>query len=362
MNRNIFTFSTNQSTTTQNINQPKVKNSTSIEESVITAFNEIISELEQLSSQGFNKDNEFMNAQDNELSNKDNELSNIEDELSNIEDITYINSTNNSSAKDNNSSKENKEDDTNKQNKLEYKNDIHTHNTNQAITTMDGFDTQKNLQIGVNNEDDLKYSLEHNSNIFTNKIDIEKTKDLNKSQNLDFEKSMLLEDDKESYDFDINEGEFKVMDNHDEGLVSNKNTFEEELLKASESEELSDNILKQIDSGLKTSSTPRNMNIMLKPQQLGNVNVKIKFLPTGMHIEIIVDNDVTQDAIMNNLSKLEHIISPNNDLNIASINISQRKDIQIKEQQAKEYSLELKKQENIMNSKRVNPIFYKKKH
>ena len=152
------------------------------------------------------------------------------------------------------------------------------------------------------------------------------------------------------------------MDNHDEGLVSNKNTFEEELLKASESEELSDNILKQIDSGLKTSSTPRNMNIMLKPQQLGNVNVKIKFLPTGMHIEIIVDNDVTQDAIMNNLSKLEHIISPNNDLNIASINISQRKDIQIKEQQAKEYSLELKKQENIMNSKRVNPIFYKKKH
>ncbi len=150
--------------------------------------------------------------------------------------------------------------------------------------------------------------------------------------------------------------------NHQENLtIKNKDfisTLSTEIESIADSETIESSILKQLKEGLDKTSTLKNMTIMLKPQHLGTVNLNIKFLPSGMQINIFVDTDMARQAIENNINNLENLFSPNNEITIAGLNISKREDSNFRqEQKYKENNLKIAKQHFSFKYK-IQPILH----
>lgn len=139
-------------------------------------------------------------------------------------------------------------------------------------------------------------------------------------------------------------------------LETTETTLEEEISGLVEDKAQASNILEQFKEGIQSTSTPKHIQIILKPRTLGTLNVNIKFINQSMHVDIYVDSDEIQKVLSTNLSEVEYLLNPDNSLNIDNINILKKQDKIIKENY--DYKKQLFKkvtQENRIL--RTKPIF-----
>ena len=139
-------------------------------------------------------------------------------------------------------------------------------------------------------------------------------------------------------------------------LETTETTLEEEISGLVEDKAQASNILEQFKEGIQSTSTPKHIQIILKPRSLGTLNVNIKFINQSMHVDIYVDSDEIQKVLSANLSEVEYLLNPDNSLNIDNINILKKQDKIIKENY--DYKKQLFKKETQENRiLRTKPIF-----
>lgn len=182
----------------------------------------------------------------------------------------------------------------------------------------------ENTQIGTNKKDGVKYSIESKSNVKE-------------------ETTQSIEQNTISRKNEISNTE------------SNFNSPEEN---HSEIAKDKHNLFKQIEDGITSSTTSKNINIMLKPKQLGTVNVNLKFINNALELNISVENTLVENTLKENLENLEKLFSSGNIVTINSVNIQTRTDEYDRrslEKNKKSYSEFLKKNAII---KKQSPMFF----
>ena len=176
----------------------------------------------------------------------------------------------------------------------------------------------KNTEIRTNKLDSVQYSLDTTNQESTEKIILTNLKnsieskhindislnELNSYENIESERLDFLETD-----FKASSKEVTIQQSQEENQINNSEVSKE-------------NILKQIKEGLNSNSTSRNIQILLKPHTLGKVNFNLKFYNNTLHVNIFVENNITEEVLKQSLSEVAHIINSTGDINIGKINIT----------------------------------------
>lgn len=242
-----------------------------------------------------------------------------------------------------------------------------TLNNNLEITTVSN---SKITQSGKEILDDVKYILSEEVTSSNNDFDIE-TNNLIDNDESDFNIEMnkaidIIESNiNEDNFFKNNEQDFQNTEELLEGdindlniLETTKTTLEEEIRELVQDDAKASDILEQFKEGLQNTSTPKHIQIILKPRSLGTLNVNIKFINQSMHVDIYVDNDDIQKILSKNLSEIEYLLNPDSSINIDNINIIRKQDKSIKENYNYRRELLLNKINHNSRVLKTKPIFF----
>ena len=216
----------------------------------------------------------------------------------------------------------------------------------------------KNDEIGIKNLDSVKYSLSnqiesdilYNENttnelfIKDNNFSIKETLTLsdnikNKDENIiESSHSTIEEQSVENENYD---GEFITL-NREQVLNSEDMQGQSQIIESPDKE-----ILKQIKQCLSSNSATRNIQVMLKPHTLGKVNINFKFFNNALHVNVYVENSITEDALRQNLSQISEIINPNGLVKIEEINIKKISDLSDNRRLDEELKIAKSKKQNM---------------
>lgn len=86
-------------------------------------------------------------------------------------------------------------------------------------------------------------------------------------------------------------------------------------------------ILKQIKEGLNSNSTSRSIQVMLKPSTLGKVNINLKFFNNTLHINLFVENSLTEEVLKQNITQVLEMIDPSSLIKVEKVNIKKFSDL-----------------------------------
>lgn len=146
--------------------------------------------------------------------------------------------------------------------------------------------------------------------------------------------SLYINEDDTSLFGQPNNKKSNDTNNNDYFILNNESIKEGEINNNSQNNSLPDrttvtdkDILKQIKDGIKSSSTSHSMQIMLKPQSLGKVNLNVKFYNNALHLDVFVENSLTQEVLEKNIGAVLGQIATSDLVKIDRISIKKISDI-----------------------------------